>query len=97
VFFTRSDRARLARVESMLAQLLCLSGGIMATLDELLADVADETTVIASVELLLTNLSTQLAAAIASGDPTKVQAVRDAISVNKARLSAAVVANTPAA
>ena len=68
---------------------------IMATLDDLSADVADEASVIGSVETLLTNLSAQLAAA--GTDPTKIQAIKDAIDANKARLSAAVVANTPAA
>lgn len=65
-----------------------------ATLDELISDVTDESTVVSSVEALLTGLSAQLAAAIAANDPAKIQQVKDAIDSNKARLSAAVAANT---
>ena len=67
----------------------------MALVDDVLADVQDESTVIGSVEQLLTNLSAQLAAA--GTDPAKLAQVKSAIDANKARLSAAVVANTPAA
>ena len=85
------------KLDLVLVRIVEEENRIMATLDDLLSDVADESTVVASVETLLTNLSQQLAAAIAANDPAKIQAVKDAIDANKARLSAAVVANTPAA
>jgi hypothetical protein len=51
----------------------------MATLDDVVAAVAAEDTVIDSAIALLTGLKAALDAAIASGDPAKVQAVSDAI------------------
>jgi len=66
----------------------------MAMIDDVSADVEAQSTVIASVETLLTNLSAQLAAA--GTDPAKLQAIKDSLDANTARLSAAVVANTPA-
>jgi len=67
----------------------------MATLQDLVDDVTDEKTVIASAKTLLEGLSGQLAAAIASGNPAKIQEVKDLIDKNKADLAAAVAANTP--
>lgn len=78
----------------ILAAITQLENKMAATLDELISDVTDESTVITSVETLLTGLSAQLAAAIAANDPAKIQQVKDAIDSNKARLSAAVAANT---
>jgi predicted metal-dependent enzyme (double-stranded beta helix superfamily) len=68
---------------------------IMATLQDILNDVQDEATVVGSVEALLTQLSDLLKNA--GTDPAALQAVKDLVDSNKARLSAAVVANTPAA
>ena len=68
---------------------------IMTTIDEIQADVTDETTVIDGVVTLLNNLSALLAAA--GTDPVKLQALKDSIDANKAKLAAAVAANTPAA
>lgn len=68
-----------------------------AALDQLSADVAAQTTVVASVTTLLSTLSAQLAAAAASNDPqAAILAVKDTIDANTAALSAAVTANTPA-
>lgn len=67
-----------------------------AALDQLSADVAAQTTVVASVTTLLSTLSAQLAAAAASNDPqAAILAVKDNIDANTAALSAAVTANTP--
>lgn len=66
----------------------------MAVIDDVQADVEAQSTVIGSVETLLANLSAQITAA--GTDPVKLQAIKDALEVNSARLSAAVVANTPA-
>ncbi len=65
-----------------------------ASLDDLKAAVAAEKTVVDGVVVLLNDLSAQLAAAIASGDPAAVQEVLDAINANKQELADAVVANT---
>ena len=70
---------------------------IMATLADVQAAVAAETTVEAGVITLLQTLSTDLTAAIAANDPVAIQAVVDSINANSTSLSAAVAANTPAA
>lgn len=69
----------------------------MATLADIQADVASETTVIDSVVTLLNGLSDQLKAAVAANDPAAIQAVVDSIDANKKKLADAVSANTPAA
>lgn len=69
----------------------------MATLTDIQAAVAAETTVEQSVITLLGTLSTDLQAAIAADDPAALQAVVDTITQNSAALAAAVTANTPAA
>jgi len=66
-----------------------------ATLDDLVSDTTAQTTVVGSVVTLLQGLSAQLAAAIASGNPAKIQAAADAISANTKALADAVAANTP--
>jgi len=66
---------------------------IMALLDDVIADVAEETTVIESVVTLLTNLSQQLKDA--GTDPVKLAALKTQIDSNKAALAKAVVDNTP--
>jgi hypothetical protein len=68
---------------------------IMALLDDILSDVQDEATVVASVVTLLTNLSDALKAA--GTDPVKLAAVKAQIDTNKQAMAAAVAANTPAA
>lgn len=65
------------------------------TLDDVLANAQDETTVDASIIALLNSISTQLAAA--GQDPVKLAALNDVITKNKAAIVAAVTANTPAA
>ncbi len=69
----------------------------MATLDDVVAAVAAESTVVDSAVTLLTSLKAALDAAIASGDPTKIQAVSDSIGAQTKTLADAVAANTPAA
>jgi hypothetical protein len=66
------------------------------TLDDVLLDVASQKTVVASAVTLLQGLQAQLAAAIASGDMAKVQAVADGIEVNTSDLAAAVASGTGA-
>jgi len=90
---------QLDRIEhqvNLLARYIAQQGGrLMGLIDDLAADVTAQTTVIGSVETLLQNLSSQLAAA--GTDPVKLQAVKDALDANTSRLAAAVQANTPSA
>jgi hypothetical protein len=67
----------------------------MATLDDLVADVGQETTVDGSIVTLLNNLAAQLKAA--GQDQAKLDALHLAIQGNIATIQAAVTANTPAA
>ncbi|HEY2212314.1 MAG TPA: hypothetical protein VGH62_11990 [Bradyrhizobium sp.] len=66
----------------------------LATLEQ---DVADNDTVVGSIETLVNNLVTQLAAAQASPDSdARIQAIIDKLGADKTRLAALVTANTPA-
>lgn len=83
----------------------------MATLDDLVADVAAETSLADSIKTLVTgvaaqlkDLADQLATAMAQNDPVKVAAVHEAIvaantslQASVDALQAAVPANTPVA
>ena len=77
-------------------QIFRLLKEIKLTLDDLVAKVTAENTVIDSAVTLLSTLKTELDAAIASGDPAKIQAVSDLITTGQQKLADAVVANTPA-
>ena len=66
---------------------------LMGLLDDVIADVQDEKTVIDSVVTLLTSLSQQLKDA--GTDPVKLAALKAQIDANKKALADAVVANTP--
>ncbi len=68
---------------------------IMATIDDVQAAVAAETTEIGSVVTLLGQLHDMVLAA--GTDPAKLQAALDSINANKDALAAAVLANTPSA
>lgn len=67
----------------------------MQELDTLTAKVAETTTVEQSAIELLNGLSAQISALKA--DPVKLQALADSLGAKSAELSAAIVANTPAA
>lgn len=73
----------------------------MATLDQVLQDVTDESTLDDSIITLLTGIKAQLDAVLAGGLTPEVQAKVDAIftaaEANKAKVAAAIAANTPAA
>lgn len=96
---------RIERQQALMAQAInrntdidiTTSEIIMAALDTLEADVTAQTDVIASAVTLLDTLHTELADAIASGDPARVQAVADHLEVNTQALADAVAANTDAA
>lgn len=68
----------------------------MATIADLQAEVAALTTVEDGVVALLNGVSSQLKEALATGaTQTSIQAVIDSLDAGKAKLAAAVVANTP--
>lgn len=69
----------------------------MATIQDVQAAVAAQTTVDTSVVTLLQNITAQLQAAQASGDPAALDAVVASIQTNTQVLSNAVTANTPVA
>ena len=73
----------------------------MATIDDVVKDVTDESTVEDGLITLTTDIKTQLDAALAGTTvPPAVQAKIDAVftqlETNKAKLAAAITANTPA-
>ena len=70
---------------------------IMAQLDDLTAQVAQNTTVEGSALTLIQGLAAQLAAAIASGNPAALTALQTQLKTSADALAAAVAANTPAA
>lgn len=69
----------------------------MASIQDVNAAVANETTVEKSVITLLQGISQQLRDAQASGDPAALDQVVSNINANTKALSDAVAANTPAA
>ena len=66
-----------------------------ATLDDILAEIAGLKTVNDSIIELVVKIKGLLDAAIATGDMEKVQTAVDELEAEKARIAAAVVANTP--
>ena len=69
----------------------------MATMQDIQAHIASQSTVEDSVVALLSQVSQQLKDAQAQNDPAAVQAVIDQIDANTQKLTDAVTANTPAA
>jgi nitrogen fixation protein len=74
----------------------------MADLDQVLTSVTDEDTLIDSVIALLNGVEQQLKDALAGvtlppGVQAKIDAVFDKVEASKAKVNAAIVANTPAA
>jgi altronate dehydratase len=74
---------------------------IMATLDDLLSDVTAESTLIGSVSALITSLQQQVSDALSGTTlppavQSKVDAVFNQAEANKAALTAALTAGTPA-
>lgn len=82
-------------LRDMLSQVLQKQDLTMAKIDDVIASVTAENTVIDSVVALLQSLSSQLAAA--GTDPAKLDSLKSTIDAKTTALAAAVVANTPAA
>lgn len=74
-----------------------LGATLMATLADLQAKVAANTSVAASAVTLIQGLKAQLDAAIASGDPAALQALSDQLDAADTSLAAAITSNTPSA
>jgi hypothetical protein len=84
----RSIDARLTNLETQGTK-------AMSALDDLTAQVAANTSAEQSAITLIQGLSAQLSAA--STDPAKIQALASQLNTSAAALSAAILANTPAA
>ncbi len=69
----------------------------MATLDDLIAQVASNTSVEQSALTLIQGLANQLQAALAANDSTQLESLRSQLAASASALAAAVTANTPAA
>ena len=86
---------QLASISVKLDLLIAKETRDMATLDDIHADVAAQTTVVSSVTTLLQQLGQQLKDAIAANDPAALQELADQIVANSNALANAVAANTP--
>lgn len=87
-----ADSAALrAMIDAALAQ---FGVNIMATLDDIKAAVAAQTTVIGSAITLLNELHTKLTEALQTNDTAKIQEVLDEMQAQTASLASAVQANT---
>ena len=91
---------KLDTLIAMVQQLLTQEAKMAISLTAITAEVANNTSVTASVEQLVTNLATQIAAIPPSTDPV-TQAALDSLTAtlntNDTGIAAAVVQNTPAA
>lgn len=93
---------RLSRIEYLLRSLTWKEDKTMATIDDLVTEVANEATQIASVKTFIQGLQQQLADALSGVTlPADVQAKVDAVfasmQANDAALAGAINANTAAA
>ena len=86
---------QLDRIEQRLARVEQLLRKNMAAIDDLVADVTAENTVIDSAMALIQGLKASLDAA--GADPAKLAQLKTDIEAKSAALAAAVAANTPAA
>lgn len=88
---------RLNQILSRLGVITQMEEMQMATVQDIQAAVADETTVVGSAVTLLDLIHQQLTDALASNDPAAVQAVLDNLASNRQALADAVSRNTDAA
>ena len=92
-----SENDKLDQILALLLEIKYKEIQIMADLTTLQTQVTANTTVEGSAVILIQGIATQLAAAIASNDPAKLQALQDQLNTSATALAAAVAANTPAA
>ena len=97
-FYREAAQPQLDRIEAKLTAIATQQQELNMTFLELKAKVTEAVTVENSAVALITGIATQLKDAIAAGtDPTEIQAVADQLDAGTAALTAAVLANTPAA
>ena len=97
-FYRDAAQPQLDRIEAKLTAIAIQQQELNMTFLELKAKVTEAVTVENSAVALITGIATQLKEAIAAGtDPTEIQAVADQLDAGTAALTAAVLANTPAA
>ena len=87
-------------IKELEAKIMAQIDDINAQLDQIIADATAESTLIDSISAVVTGLQTQLTAALANesiSGPTqaKINQIFAAAEANKAKLAAAVLANTP--
>src|ERR1017187_5290155 len=93
---------QLNRIEEKIERLLKGVNRMAPTLDQVLQDVTDESTIEDSILTLLAGIQAQLTAPLA-GTPTtaanqaKIDAIFSGWETNKAKVAAATTANSPAA
>src|SRR5690242_20172792 len=85
----------LRSIYALLKSILRKDIHMAKTLDDVLADVAAENTVIDSLEALTKSIAEQLKAA--GGDQAKIDAIADALESKTAEIAQAVTDNTPSA
>lgn len=91
---------QLNRIENKLDILIAKENKMGATLDQVLQDVSDETSLEQSVLTLVGNIQDQLKAALAGttispANQAKIDSIFSGIESNKTALTAALTANTP--
>lgn len=89
--------APLDRIEHKLDSLLYMVTLMSQEMDALKAAVAAQTSVVASVEAMLTDLAARLKQAVADDDPATISAIVADIEANTKHLADAVQANTATA
>lgn len=95
-------KLQLNRIERKLDLLTAKENAMTAKLDQVVQDVQDESTVEDSLISLTTAIKAQLDAALANtsispADQAKIDAIFTGLEANKAKLAAAITANTPVA
>lgn len=78
----------LSRIEATLATIAQNERTIMATQQEILTEISDESTIADSILVLVQRL-------VSENDPAARQAIMDALKANRTKLEAAVLAGTP--
>ncbi len=94
--------ARLDAISAQLAAILTKEDELMASIDDIAADMTTQTTLLASLASFVQGLKDQIEAALSGATlPPAVQAKVDAVfaqaEANNAAIAAAMVANTPVA
>lgn len=92
---------KLDQILQLLQQVITKENILMATLDQTLADVQAETTVVEGLATLTGSLKAQLDAVLAGqltpAQQAQVDAIFAQVEANKQKLADAITANTPAA